>query len=513
MAIQALQHSGYAVAYRGVVVSAFFLTALIFSYALVFFGSYRQGGGGVSLSDPNWLQSRPCSSASLSAIEIQCLWVNVSEGEKSPVWISAAILTAPGSEQNKDPLLYLPGGPGTTYNSDGEMLAFWSQWYVDASFDRPLVTLDYRFLAPSKPSLSCPKYKQASVDLLRLNMPLQQENQLLFDDFDACIDNLSKQLQASGHSGALGEVNSRQNASDTRLLMRRLGYDRWHLLGVSYGARVAITAALTQSEVVSLVLDSPYVFNLGRDSDLPNLWHRAITKFILRCHQRKCSPKLTEAAFAKLISRLNDRPIEIRSRNWETDRQDVWVLNGVRMVAVLYNLLYQRGVDAQLVKVIEHLEREEVQAVAMELEIFYNLLIDRQFQEWQFLVTECQDQATETLEDYERRLPVDPTWRSLFAGANTPRVCHHPKLALAGLPIMAPIQQPAFMVSGQYDPVTPIEEVTEIKDYLLNGVLTDLPISHGEFFASSCGKTTIKAFLHHGNAHTAKDSVSHCTWE
>lgn len=513
MAIQALQHSGYAVAYRRVAVFALFLTIFALIYIGGISGWNDRGGAGVSPSDQNWLQPRPCSSASFSAIEIQCLWVNVSEGEKSPIWISAAILTAPGSEQNKDPLLYLPGGPGTTYNSDGEMLDFWSRWYVDASFDRPLVVLDYRYLAPSKPSFSCPEYKQAGVDLLRLNLTLQQENQLLFDDFNACLDNLSKQLEASGQSRALGEVNSRQNASDTRLLMHRLGYDRWHLLGVSYGARVAITAALTQAEVVSLVLDSPYVFNLGRDSDLPHLWHRAITKFIFRCHQINCSPKLTETAFAKLVSRLNDRPIEIRSRNWETDKQDVWVLNGVRMVAVLYSLLYQRGVDAQLVKLIEHLEREEVQAVAMELEIFYNLLIDGQFQEWQFLAIECQDQATESFEDYELRLPVDPTWRSLFAGANKPSVCHHPRLTLAGLPKMAPIQQPALVVSGQYDPVTPIEEVTEIKAYLLNGALTDLPISHGEFFASSCGKTTIKEFLYHGNAHTAKDSASHCTWE
>jgi pimeloyl-ACP methyl ester carboxylesterase len=144
------------------------------------------------------------------------------------------------------PLIYLHGGPGG--NAVENLLS-------GAALDRltrhrDLILLDQRGGGLSIPALTCPE--------------IETYNQITPDD-DAYMDGYiqaaltcSQRLQAAGHD--LSQYTSRQRAYDIDFIRQALGYERVSLYGISYGARVALTAArqLDPARLDRIILDGVY---------------------------------------------------------------------------------------------------------------------------------------------------------------------------------------------------------------------------------------------------------------
>ena len=94
----------------------------------------------------------------------------------------------------------------------------------------------------------------------------------------------------------------------------RLGYERWNLLGVSYGTRLAQTVLRTHPEGIrSVILDSVYPVAVDSLVELPDQMQAAFDHFFAACRvDPACDgryPNL-EARFAALVERLGAEPAD-----------------------------------------------------------------------------------------------------------------------------------------------------------------------------------------------------------
>lgn len=457
------------------------------------------------LNSQSWIKPRHCNLGIdlVGLLSAECVLVNVaSTNSESPIFISLAVIRRnSGSEQSaidQTPLVYLPGGPGIPNTTGAQMLNYWAKWYYGSSLKRPLVLLDYRGLAPSEPAPSCPDYKKAGISNLSNNLNVQEETQILTPLFESCLASIDQQANGHGLPNFVASLNSEQLAQDIRIALKRLGFAQWHLLGVSFGSRIALLSALAQPEVNKVILDSPYVLSLGKPSDLPVLWARAIEGFFQRCKlSSRCSKKTDLEQFWSSVRKLKVKPLQIFSENWVSKIREPWVLNDVRLAGMLFSMMYAGQADERIASLLLAIADEDTQSSQAEFDLFYNLLIDRQFQEWFYMVLTCNDQAQETMQAYQARIgKLDPAWQDMFALAADEANCKHPLLSKRDLPVMQTINKPVLVAVGQLDPITPAAEAAELKEFIKQGIYLNLPrAGHAMFSASECGKEAIGRFL------------------
>lgn len=465
------------------------------------------------------LESRPCSVQALAAdIELACYWIYLSSDRVKTTSSPRLAVTVLQSHRPEvmaaEPLVYLPGGPGTSQNSTSAILEFWLAWYQKSALERPLVLLDYRHLAPSEPHFVCAEYRRLSKATLKQNLTIEQEITAINATLSSCLQQANSALGTKENSFPLHLISSRQNAEDVHTALIALGYSAWHLLAVSYGTRVALLAALSQPEVRSVILDSPTIFSAGRDSDIPRLWQRALTDFFNRCadSERCRETGLSEVEFWRLMAYFKANPRRVISENWDSQVAETWLLNDVRLAASIFGILYSGGADKRIASFLKGVKQGQDREVLLELEMFYNQLIDPSFYEWIFIVTSCNDGLAETAEQYQTRIANTGAWGQLFRGQQVDTLCDHPLLRPIPLPAMGTIKQPVLLVSGEFDPVTPVEDAKTLLPWLDNGTLrVQAGGGHAEFFGSDCGTQTIKSFLQRKHPNKIK-LMEVCKW-
>ncbi len=145
------------------------------------------------------------------------------------------------------PLLYLIGGPGSAaiipyvLGLEGPGLAS----------GRDVVVFDQRGTGRSGPEL-CPDLARAEVRIAAADLEREDGIAALIDAERACLAELARE----GHRPADYDIDA--NVADIEDLRRALGYERWHVYGVSFGGALAQRLMLDHPRTVaSAVLVSP----------------------------------------------------------------------------------------------------------------------------------------------------------------------------------------------------------------------------------------------------------------
>ena len=157
------------------------------------------------------------------------------------------VLPATRPSPAPDPLVIPAGGPGYSGADD----LFWaaSRW----NEKRDIVLYDQRGTGRSLPSLECPPFDTASVEALQAAGSYVDERDALAAARDGCI----AALETAGVD--LSDYHSVASADDLDELRVALGYEQWNILGISYGARLALATMRTHPDGIrSVILDSVY---------------------------------------------------------------------------------------------------------------------------------------------------------------------------------------------------------------------------------------------------------------
>lgn len=440
------------------------------------------------------VKSTDCEVTSTAAVQLRCYRVPLEGAELSVAVFSRTTLAA-----DNPPLVYLAGGPGVGENTGKTMLSVWAQWYQRLNLQQHFVLIDPRGVEPSIPSWDCHSYVQAAKEQWQRDLSYAEEaaesNPLLRD----CFERLADVVQEHAPEAKVGQFNSRQYAADVKNVLQRLKYTQWDLLGVSYGTRVALTAALSQPQVRRVILDSPYPLERGESSDTPRLWSQAFARYFAACDQElwHCPAQAdSEALFWQTFERLNQEPLNVTVEDWAASTDYTWVLNGERLAAVIYSAFYSSELYPAIYPALQALHDGDPVDAQFLLELFYNQAFDASFNNMVFWATECNDNRLQGHDDYAATLSEAGRFGSLFATDLQVDLCQEAVFEPGQKTEMETVDVPVMVVVGEWDPITPASDAAVLLEWLPSGLYLPLTDSgHAEFVMSDCGAALIPWFL------------------
>lgn len=206
--------------------------------------------GAIAQSEPHfeWTTCR-FDTKEVGEARLRCGYLTVPQNRATAtahhLRLAVAVAESKTPEVENDPVVFLNGGPG------GRSLPEWISRTRRLVGDRTVVVFDYRGAGASEPDM-CPSLQATLFNIRALDQSLEGRRAVERGAFLACRDAMLRQ------GVELGAYNPYSISADLEDLRRALGYERWSLMGGSYGTRVALTALRTAPESIrSVILVSP----------------------------------------------------------------------------------------------------------------------------------------------------------------------------------------------------------------------------------------------------------------
>ena len=371
--------------------------------------------------------------------------------------LAVVVLRATGDDPAPDPVVFLSGGPGDS--ALGGALRNWTaEFAAPLQSRRDLVFFDQRGTGYSRPLLGCPEYVQATRDQLAEDLNASEDGRRGVAALLACRE----RLLAEGVR--LDAYSSTATAADVGDLMHALGYASWNLRGISYGARVALTALRDAPDGVrSVILDSPVPPQVNFQADFGSSFGRALDVLFERCaDDAACSRAYPDlrGTLATLVARLDESPLVLAPVDSGSGQQLPLVVNGDRLLLGLQQALY----SSELIPVLPFAIARVAAGETFLLEqLAADVTVRNGFVAWGqhysvFCAEETPFLTADVLEDAARG--AAPRLFAIGLGLNVEpsrEVC-----ASWGVPAPAAIENevvrsrvPGLVLSGEHDPVSP----------------------------------------------------------
>lgn len=230
--------------------------------------------------------------------------IRVPEDHANPsgkqISIMYAILKARNPQAGGYPVIHLAGGPG------GEALYDLNRWTAHPLRDEhDLIIFDQRGVGYSS------KLPDPSVGLFQL----QAQDLSMEEEYERVKDTLQQYKElCRKHNRNLGLYTTYQNAADVNALMQALGYEKYVLMGESYGTRLARMVMEKFPEKIShVVLDAPAMLEDDFLAMRLRNYSQVLEKLFAQCEQNAvCSetyPHLRDE-YTQAILSLDEQPME-----------------------------------------------------------------------------------------------------------------------------------------------------------------------------------------------------------
>nr|MCU0514828.1 alpha/beta hydrolase [Anaerolineae bacterium] len=365
---------------------------------------------------------------------------------------------------------------------------------------RDIIFIDQRGTGQSRPALTCPEVAEvrrwylgqpagADADGARLRAALAQ-----------CHDRLA----AAGIATAA--YTSAESAADLAALRQALGLPRWNIVGVSYGARLALLTLNTDpAGIRSLVLDSVYPPQVNLFSSAVPNFQRALDALFAACAaDAACAtdyPHL-ETTFWQLYDRLNAQPAIIPLR-LAGRPVELW-LTGDRLANQVFGWLYDRAeIEAIPYRLARLAESGGTEAATVRAGLRQELAAD-DIATGLYYAVQCSEDVPRLEPAALARLAhAFPRWRDYLAqqpqlNGRLVAVCQawrtQPPAPGTGRAVAG--TAPVLLLNGAFDPITPPEWATLAAATLpaaFRYTLADA--GHGVLRSSPCAQSLMQQFL------------------
>lgn len=414
------------------------------------------------------------------------------------VRLHVGIFHKDGATTAPDPLLYLDGGPGG--NALQGATTDFDRRFGGYAAERDVIVFDQRGTGYSEPNLDCPALDRLVYDQLDDTSPNAAQVEADQQQLVACRDDLVTEGVDPG------QYNSVASAADVADLRVALGYDRWNLLGVSYGTRLAQTVLRTHPEGVrSVILDSVYPTASDSLAELPGQMQAAFDHFFGACAaDPACDgryPNL-QARFAALVDQLGRRPLTVTATDFVSGDDHRVVVTGSDLQDLLFQSLYDPTMFTAVPQLVEDLEagRTEslttMESVAVTQLPFLTLGV--------YLSVQCHeevpfaDPATVQQAAAEHPALAESLAGQLVDGSAAFRTCQIWDAGAAPPEEDQPVASdvPTLILSGGFDPITPTAGAREVAKALSRSTVVELPSEgHGVSLEPGCPQDLARAFV------------------
>ncbi|NHF60366.1 alpha/beta hydrolase [Flavobacteriaceae bacterium TP-CH-4] len=364
------------------------------------------------------------------------------------------VLKAKKADSLKAPILFLAGGPGAPTLF---MEEYWKNHLLRN--DRDIVLMDQRGTGASE--AICIDMGKAIFAIVRQDLGPKEELLALDSIFNLCKKVVNqKGVDMAGYT-------SQENAADFEDLRKELGYEQWNLFGASYGSRLGLTI---MRDFPNSVRSSIFVGVFAPESQLSGEtiidFEKSLFEVLRRCEQNeKCNSRYPHLKnrLLTLLKKLRSEPLHL---NYDSQP---FVLNRRDALLLLHHSLYSRYTIAYIPKIIEAMEKNELEPISnalQRLEFIYNLVnwpmnnSIMAYEELPFI---------DSLKINNARSKSELGFDIMtFEGFNSLSDWHPFRAeVLENQPVISEI--PTLMASGSLDPVTPISNANEALRYLKNG--------------------------------------------
>ncbi|TWX68937.1 alpha/beta hydrolase [Colwellia sp. C1TZA3] len=230
--------------------------------------------------------------------QVQCGTLVTPENYEKPdnvqIDINFVILPAIDNSQEKQPLMFLAGGPGQAAT---ELASYTFRRFTDIRKTRDIILIDQRGTGQSHP-LQC-------TDSLELDPYTNVPEDFALTDIEQCLAQLT---------GDLSQYNSENAIRDFDAVRAALGHQQVHIYGGSYGSRAGLVyMRMFPDSLKSVVLDSvgPIEVPIGLFGKSAE---QSFSKLIEHCqNELSCATQYPELAneFTAITERLSQAPVTV----------------------------------------------------------------------------------------------------------------------------------------------------------------------------------------------------------
>jgi pimeloyl-ACP methyl ester carboxylesterase len=398
------------------------------------------------------------------------------------VALPVVVLAATGADPVPDALVIPAGGPGYPGADDLDWAGTpWNE-------RRDIVLYDQRGTGGAAPSLECPGVDAAFVAALQADDDDATERDAITAARATCLD----ELEAAGID--LSDYHSEANAADLDELRQALGYKQWNVLGVSYGARLALATMRAYPDGVrAAILDSVYdVTSGGLAATLSNV-EQAIDRLVEGCAaDATCAAAHGDlgAKIEQTRQRYNAEPAAVEADIGKGPQQ--FVITGDDLMAGLFNALYDTALIPLLPAAIDDLLSGDTQLIPPLIERGVPFAIG--FADGMATAVNCADNAGLDTAAADARAFDEPRGLGLVLAQIGLCTEWPPTPGDFNAPVSSAI--PSLVLAGSYDPITSSEVSEAAAGRLSNStfILVD-PVGHGATGYSDCITNIELAFL------------------
>lgn len=430
---------------------------------------------------------------------VRCGYVTLPQDYADPAGSKVGIyftqIQSRGAAPQPDPLVYLVGGPGS---SGTQLLQVSFDKYLRAfAGDRDIIVIDQRGTGMSNPPLYC---REA---LIRLDEILQSHHADYAELVLEILTDCHRRLSTKGVK--FDAFHSENIARDVVNVMLSLGYEKWNLVGVSYGSRLALTMMRDYPHYLrSVILDSVYPPQADIYLDAYYNGERALDALFAACAaDAYCSARYPdfEAQFYRLYHQLNHAPLRVRHQQRGYPDLSI-VISGFRLYDWVFNWLYTVDSIRLIPRLVHDLARGHSQD-PVRFGVMYDAAMTSLSLGMHYTV-QCQEEYVSTqVRDYAGMLSEHPHLADYLhypveGAASLPRLCElwqaKARPALANEPVTSDI--PALLLSGNLDPITPPSFADLARETLSAAYSFVLPhVGHGTLRSDPCAVHIARAFI------------------
>src|SRR5258706_4027304 len=398
-----------------------------------------------------------------------------------------------------DVLMFLQGGPGM--ESLDWSVAFFKDYVTPILRDHDMLFFDPRGTGRSKPALDCPELNLAFMDAYFQNRSEEEA----FKDFSAAWRKCHDRFVAAGIDPSA--FNTTQSAADVHDIVVALGYQKVNLLGISYGTRLGLTVMRDYPEIVrSAVLDSVVPMNGKMFNRRGTDVQYTLNKVFSDCASSpRCNAAYTDLSnvFNALIARFDKEPVTIKAYDPSTGFVIDVKANGVDMLGAVVSGLHHSELVPVVPKAIYDIQNGDYTFLSFALGLpggEYNTI-----GMGTYFATVCPEQVyASTPQEMDADLNISPLIKKfslagLFGSTqNVFDLCHswgaRTQDPRDTLPVKANI--PTLIISGQYDPTTPVTTGQMVADDLPDNHFYIIPgMGHGATIGNDCSFNIMMDFL------------------
>ncbi|HVJ33244.1 MAG TPA: alpha/beta fold hydrolase [Terriglobia bacterium] len=413
--------------------------------------------------------------------------------------LPVVIISTPKDRQHDDPVVYISGGPGDGDWLDRRRIGYWWSFLAENAWlrHRDLILFDQRGVGMTEPRIDCPELEALALPSLSLGNDHRELAAQSLHATSACL----ARLQQAGYDPA--SYTTEASAEDLHAIFKGLKIPRWNIYGLSYGSRLALTyMRLHPEDIRTAILDSVYPPQVRFLEDDAWRTERAFRLVFDACEAdadcHRWYPDLA-ARLQALVTRLNEKPLQMRRANPEGGADLAFPLTGETLLTHLFFNLYNRDDIERLPQIIDIFDRNLSRPIGREADLLVEELQDRPgWGDAMATTIDClEDVPFNDPAKVKENYAASPLLRS-FADADPAPDCpgwvRASPIAAMAMPVESAL--PSLVLVGSNDPVTPPSYAQLAARHLSHGFYREFSaIGHDVLGNSVCAGQLAEVFL------------------